>query len=112
MAVPKANQRAVNKYVKANYDRINVTMPKGEKEIIQGCAAAQGESVNGFIVRALRGLYPASPAASVALPLSRYASQKARFLCFTVSPLPLSSPHNKRPSLLKQDGQLSLKNRP
>ncbi len=54
MAVPKANQRAVNKYVKANYDRINVTMPKGEKEVIQGCAAAQGESVNGFIVRAVR----------------------------------------------------------
>lgn len=54
MAVPKANQRAVNKYVKANYDRINVTMPKGEKEVIQGCAVAQGESVNSFIVRAVR----------------------------------------------------------
>lgn len=54
MAVPKANQRAVNKYVKANYDRINVTMPKGEKEVVQGCAAAQGESVNGFIMRAVR----------------------------------------------------------
>lgn len=54
MAVPKANQRAVNKYVKANYDRINVTMPKGEKEVIQGCAAAHGESVNGFIMQAVR----------------------------------------------------------
>ena len=54
MAVPKANQRAVNKYVKANYDRINVTMPKGEKEVIQERAAAHGESVNGFIVRSIR----------------------------------------------------------
>ena len=54
MAVPKANQRAVNKYVKANYDRINVTMPKGEKEVIQECAAAHGESVNSFIVRSIR----------------------------------------------------------
>ena len=54
MAVPKANQRAVNKYVKANYDRINVTMPKGEKEVIQAHAAALGESVNGFIVRSIR----------------------------------------------------------
>ena len=54
MAVPKANQRAVNKYVKANYDRINVTMPKGEKEVIQECAASHGESVNGFIVRSIR----------------------------------------------------------
>lgn len=53
MAVPKANQRAVNKYVKNNYDRINVTMPKGRKDIIQAHAAAQGESVNGFINRAI-----------------------------------------------------------
>lgn len=53
MAVPKANQRAVNKYVKNNYDRINVTMPKGRKDIIQAHAAARGESVNGFINRAI-----------------------------------------------------------
>jgi hypothetical protein len=49
MAVPKANQRAVNKYVKNNYDRINVTMPKGRKELIQAAAAAAGESVNAYI---------------------------------------------------------------
>ena len=54
MAVSKANQRAVNKYVKANYDRINVTMHKGEKEVIQKHAAALGESVNGYIVRSIR----------------------------------------------------------
>ena len=53
MPVPKANQRAVNKYVKNNYDRINVTMPKGKKETIQSYAEAQGESVNGFIGRAI-----------------------------------------------------------
>lgn len=54
MAVSKAQQASVNKYVKSNYDRINVTMPKGEKEIIQGYAAFHGESVNGFIVQAIR----------------------------------------------------------
>lgn len=54
MPVSKAQQASVNKYVKANYDRINVTLPKGEKEVIQGYAAATGESVNGFIVRAVR----------------------------------------------------------
>ena len=53
MPVPKANQRAVNKYVKNNYDRINVTMPKGKKETIQAHAEARGESVNGFINRAI-----------------------------------------------------------
>ena len=53
MPVPKSNQRAVNKYVKNNYDRINVTMPKGKKDTIQAHAEAQGESVNGFINRAI-----------------------------------------------------------
>jgi len=53
MPVPKANQRAVNKYVKNNYDRINVTMPKGKKDIIQARAEAQGQSVNGFINAAI-----------------------------------------------------------
>ncbi len=53
MAVSKANQRAVNKYVKANYDRVNVTMPKGRKAELQAYATARGESVNGFINRAI-----------------------------------------------------------
>ena len=53
MAVSKANQRAVNKYVKANYDRINVTMPKGRKDEIKAHAESMGESVNGFIGRAI-----------------------------------------------------------
>ncbi len=53
MPVSKAQQRAVNKYVKDKYDRILLTMPKGQKEIIQAHAEAQGESVNGFINRAV-----------------------------------------------------------
>ena len=53
MAVSKAQQKAVNKYVKNNYDRINVTFPKGKKAVIQSHAAAKGESVNAFINRAV-----------------------------------------------------------
>lgn len=53
MAVSKANQRAVNKYVKANYDRVNVTMPKGRKDEIKAHADAHGQSVNGFIIAAI-----------------------------------------------------------
>lgn len=53
MAVSKAQQASVNKYVKANYDRINVTMPKGQKDTIKAHAEARGESVNGFINRAI-----------------------------------------------------------
>lgn len=53
MAVSKAQQASVNKYVKANYDRINVTLPKGQKEIIKAHAETRGRSVNSFIVEAI-----------------------------------------------------------
>lgn len=51
--VSKAQQRAVHKYVKANYDRLELTVPKGKKETIKTHAEAQGQSVNGFINRAI-----------------------------------------------------------
>lgn len=53
MAVTKAQQASVNKYVKSNYDRINVTMPKGKKDTIKAHAEARGESVNAFINRSI-----------------------------------------------------------
>ena len=51
MAIPKANQRAVNKYVKNNYDRINVTFPKGMRERIKAVADANNTSVNSYITQ-------------------------------------------------------------
>ena len=53
MAVSKAQQASVNKYIKSNYDRINVTLPKGSRESLKAHAEAHGESVNGFVVRAI-----------------------------------------------------------
>ena len=53
MAVSKAQQRATNKYKKANYDRIEITVPKGQRAVFQAHAATLGESVNGFIGRAI-----------------------------------------------------------
>ena len=53
MPATKAQQRAVNKYMKTNYDRINLTMPKGRKDEIKAHASARGESVNAFINRAI-----------------------------------------------------------
>ena len=55
MATTKAGQKAVNKYVKNNYDRINFTIPKGKKDIIQDIAEKQGKSVNGYIKEAVEG---------------------------------------------------------
>ena len=53
MPVSKAQQKAVNKYMAANYDRINLTVQKGKKETIKAHAEAQGESLNAFINRAI-----------------------------------------------------------
>ena len=61
MAVSKAQQKAVNKYMAANYDRINLTVPKGRKDEIQAFAAQTGESVNGFIKRAIGEAMGESP---------------------------------------------------
>ena len=42
-----------NQWQKNNYDRINLTVPKGKKEHIKNHAQAKGESTNGFINRAI-----------------------------------------------------------
>lgn len=53
MPVSKAQQKSVQKYVKANYDRLDLALPKGMKATIKDHASARGESVNGFIKRAV-----------------------------------------------------------
>lgn len=53
MTVSKAQQRAVNKYMKENYDRVNLTLPRGMKDTIKAHAESQGESLNAFINRAI-----------------------------------------------------------
>lgn len=53
MAVSKAQQKAQNKWIAKAYDRVNLTLPKGQKEVVQAHAMAHSESVNGFIGRAI-----------------------------------------------------------
>lgn len=54
MAISKAQQKAVQKYVQNNYDRIaSITVPKGHKAEIQAHAKSRGESMNSFINRAI-----------------------------------------------------------
>lgn len=54
MPVSKAQQKAQNKWIAKAYDRINLTVAKGKKDIIQAHAEAHSESVNGFINRAIQ----------------------------------------------------------
>ena len=51
--VSKAQQKAVNRYIQKNYDRIYVFLSKGRKNEIKAHAEAQGESLNAFIFRAI-----------------------------------------------------------
>ena len=53
MPASKAQQKAVSKYMKENYDVYQIRMPKGKKETIQNAAASQGQSVNAYINQAI-----------------------------------------------------------
>ena len=48
-----AQRRAVAKYNAANYERIELRVDKGTKDAIKAHAEQRGESVNGFINRAI-----------------------------------------------------------
>lgn len=52
--VSKAQQRATAKYNATNYDRIEIKVPKGDKEKISQAATKAGQSVNAYINQAIR----------------------------------------------------------
>lgn len=49
----QAQNRATQKYVKNHYDSFIVRTPKGKKDKIKAFAEGKGESLNGFINRAV-----------------------------------------------------------
>ena len=49
----QAQNKATQKYIKNNYDSVMIRLPKGKKEAIKNHAESQGESLNGFISRAI-----------------------------------------------------------
>lgn len=51
--VSKAQQQAVQRYVKKNYDRVVLTLPKGRREDVRAYADSLDMSLNGFIVAAI-----------------------------------------------------------
>lgn len=53
MPASKAQQKAVAKYMKNNYDNFQLRMPKGKKDKIKLHADRNGESLNGFVNRAI-----------------------------------------------------------
>ena len=53
MAVSKAQQKAVAKYEAKAYDKTLIRLPRGKLDEIRGHAEERGESLNGFIGRAI-----------------------------------------------------------
>lgn len=48
-----AQTKATNRWISKSYDKINLTVPKGQKASIQAHAEHMGESMNAFIRRAI-----------------------------------------------------------
>lgn len=48
-----AQKEATARYNKKAYDRIDVVVPKGQREVIKAFAASQGKSLNRFICDAI-----------------------------------------------------------
>lgn len=50
----KTSSTSINKYMTKAYDRVNLVIPKGKKEVLETLAATRGLSVNGLINTLLR----------------------------------------------------------
>ena len=48
-----AQKEATARYNKKAYDRIDVVVPKGQRDVIKAFAASQGKSLNRFICDAI-----------------------------------------------------------
>jgi len=51
--ISESQRKAVRKYNEKSYDRLEITVKKGGKEELQAHAAKRGESLNGFVNRAI-----------------------------------------------------------
>ena len=49
----KNSTESINRYMAKAYDRINILVPKGRKDTIKAHAEGRGESMSGFINRAI-----------------------------------------------------------
>lgn len=54
MAKTKTSSAVKQKYNEKAYDRLAITIPKGRKEVVETCAAAEGTTVNGLVNALLR----------------------------------------------------------
>ena len=53
MAYSDAQKEATARYNKKAYDRIDIVVPKGQRQVLKDLAASQGKSLNRFILDAV-----------------------------------------------------------
>jgi len=54
LAYSESQKKAVAKYNTKAYDELKIRVPKGKKQDIEDVAKAQGESINGYVKKALK----------------------------------------------------------
>lgn len=54
MAYTRAGMKAVDRYVKENYARLNIKVPKAQEAAVKAHAESKGQSVNGLVNELLR----------------------------------------------------------
>ena len=57
--ISKAQQKCVSRYEAANYDKILVRLPKGQRETVKAQADSAGKSLNAYLIGLIEGENPA-----------------------------------------------------
>lgn len=57
--ISKAQQKCVSRYEAANYDKILVRLPKGQRETVKAQADSAGKSLNAYLIGLIEGETPA-----------------------------------------------------
>lgn len=57
--ISKAQRQCVSRYEAANYDKILVRLPKGQRETVKAQADAAGKSLNAYLIGLIEGDDPA-----------------------------------------------------
>ena len=74
--ISKAQQKCVSRYEAANYDKILVRVPKGQRETVKAQADAAGKSLNAYLIGLIEGETPA-PAPQAPQQLTPEALEQA-----------------------------------
>lgn len=56
--ISKAQRQCVSRYEAANYDRILLRLPKGQRETVKAQADAAGKSLNAYLIGLIAGDEP------------------------------------------------------